>query len=663
MSIFNRKNSDSDSNRNEDNNLPSEDKSPQKMQEEEFVELYDAGGKPVRIPKKQWLQQVLPDQIKQKWNEPDALYNLIIQAIKDDFADAVSDAAHHLKEIDRIEERGSTVLAIVYMKTKQLDKAEQELLSYIQKNGKTGIILTNLAKIYFEQGKFDESENTLWEALCLDPNQENGLPWWVLRQKEKFGTNRVPEMLNKACEIKGSWLPQIYMAALFLEQKNLEPAMSLYKMVLPYAKSNNGVLYRISGDLGRFGYPKEAIHLIAPLYRPGKDDIRTGLNLVQSYYKLGMKREGLDLLDKLKQLQRMDIRPFITDMTSKFNSIEQGSGGEQKNLSNVKFILSMFDKPVWSYGLNSPDWLFPDKKNARKIGILSYSDLSPDKGELAEAVKEEDSGRLSRSLPLMLQESILFFTEYAPTVIIPVAAGIGPVVSKTNTANEQLKILADNNNCEIILTGSVCIDDGKYIIKTQIFNVKKNFFEQIECNANKEDFGLRVREHLIIAHEKLGAPLPKDESTKVGIYALPNAAIIKDYMVALSQSLVQTLAVKKMIDAKKIWGERNILNGCLKLASANPHNQILEAIFVSGLTKSKGYGSDIYKEYQRSVLALLRAGQSDAEKSQFLPLIYFTYMRSDEFEKCKNKAQANSDNPEYLEWIQRIESEKLDASK
>ncbi len=657
MSIFNRRNRDSEPRKEAKNEISPVDATPPKIDEREFVELYDADGKPIRILKQQWFQQVLPDQIKQRWNDPDALYGLIIQAIKDGFSEAVQDAARRLKEIDKIEERGSTVLAIVYMKTNQIDEAEQELMAYIEKYGRTGIILTNLAKVYFEQGKYEETEKTLWEALCIDPNQENGLPWWVLRQKEKFGAQRVPEMLKKASEIEGSWLPQVYLAALFLEQKNLETAMSLYNRIIHYAKSNNGVLYRISGDLGRFGYPKEAIQLVAPLYHPEKDDIRTGLNLVQSYYKMGMKKEGLDLLDKLKQLQRLDIQSFITDMTQKLNNIWQEPSAEQKNLSNVKFILSMFDKPVWSYGLCSPDWLLPEKKNARKIGILSYSDLSPAKGELAEAVKEEDAGRLSRSLPLMLHESTLFFSDYAPTVIIPVAAGIGPVVSKTNTSVEQLKILAENNSCEKVLTGSIYIDSSKYEIETQIFDVKKDTVERIKFQANKEDFGLRVREHLILIHEKLGAPLPENESTRAGIYSLPGAAIMKDYLVALSQSLVQTLALNKMIDAKTIWGERNILNGCLKLASANPQNQVLEAIFVSGLTKSKAYGSDIYKEYQRSVLALLRAGQTDAEKSQLLPLIYFTYLRSDEFEKCKKRAQTSSDNSRYLEWINRIESE------
>ena len=652
MSIFNRRNKSIDPKGN-DNVIKPNDNSLDKLEEGEFVELYDASGKPVRILKQQWFQQVLPNQIQQRWEDADALYGLIIQAIQDGFSEAVQSAAHRLKEIDRIPERASTVLSIVYLKTNQVELAESELLNFISIHGKTGIILTNLAKVYFEQGKYEESEKTLWEALCIDPNQDNGLPWWVLRQKEKLGSQSIPEMLKRACNIEGSWLPQVYLAAIYLEQKNLESAMTLYRKAIPYAKTNNGVLYRISGDLGRFGYPRESIQLVSPLYSPDKDDIRTGLNLVQAYYKLNMREERLALIEKLKTLQRLDIQPFISDMTEKFNHIGRGTETSKK-LSDVKFTLTMFDKPVWFYGLGSPEWLLPEKKNARKIGILSFSDVSPAKGEEAEAVKEDDSGRLSRSLPLMLHESLLFFSEYEAIAMVPVAIGIGPVVTRTVTSEEQLRMLAEKNGFEKVITGSINIDEGQYNITTTIYDAAKRKSEKIVCKSSREDFGLRIREHLILFHEKIGAPLPKNEDTKVGIYSLPNVAILKEYLLALSQSLIQTLAVSKMVDAKSIWGERNILNGLLKLSSANPKNQVIEAIFVSGLTKSKTYGSDVYKEYQKSVLALLRAGQSEAEQSQFLPLIYYTYLRSDEFEKSKKRAQSHSDNPPYLEWLNRI---------
>jgi len=93
----------------------------------------------------------LPDQIKSHWEDANALYNDILFALNDGLCSKVIDAATHLQRIDPIKERGYTMLSIVYMKNSLIDKAEKVLEEYIKLYGKTGIILTNLAKVYYEK--------------------------------------------------------------------------------------------------------------------------------------------------------------------------------------------------------------------------------------------------------------------------------------------------------------------------------------------------------------------------------------------------------------------------------------------------------------------------------------------------------------------------------
>lgn len=77
------------------------------------------------ISKKEWLDKVLPDQLKQHWNNPSMLYNDILFAIQDGIAEYVIEAAKHLNEIDNIKERGYVILSIVYMKVNRYNEAQE----------------------------------------------------------------------------------------------------------------------------------------------------------------------------------------------------------------------------------------------------------------------------------------------------------------------------------------------------------------------------------------------------------------------------------------------------------------------------------------------------------------------------------------------------------
>jgi len=134
------------------------------------------------IAKETYRKTILPDVLKQEWQNPDRLYTTIIQSLKDGFTADVVDAAKQLQLIDANVERGAVTLGVVYLQNKRLDDAEGVLNGFVRQHGENGIILTNLAKVYSFRGDTARADTTLWHALEVDPNQENALLWFAAQR-------------------------------------------------------------------------------------------------------------------------------------------------------------------------------------------------------------------------------------------------------------------------------------------------------------------------------------------------------------------------------------------------------------------------------------------------------------------------------------------------
>lgn len=142
-------------------------------EDEEYITVQTNEGA-VNVKKSAYREKILPEIIKEQWNDPDNLYMVIVKATEDGFTQELESATQHLIEIDPIPERAHSIRSIVLMKNEKNDEAEQTLQQCISKNGKHPIILTNLAKTYWKRDMKEKAVEILYEALQLDPNQENG---------------------------------------------------------------------------------------------------------------------------------------------------------------------------------------------------------------------------------------------------------------------------------------------------------------------------------------------------------------------------------------------------------------------------------------------------------------------------------------------------------
>src|SRR5664280_542743 len=131
-----------------------------------------------------------------------------------------------------------------------------------------------------------DSTEDLWISLCDNPNLEDKIPLLVDICRTKGGPAAVYAALEELSYIDGSWLPQVYLGRMALEQNDFILACHWYQGILTSPTPENYALYMISADLGRTGFAPQMPGLLAGVYDVDKHDIHIGLNLLQSYQEM-----------------------------------------------------------------------------------------------------------------------------------------------------------------------------------------------------------------------------------------------------------------------------------------------------------------------------------------------------------------------------------------
>jgi tetratricopeptide (TPR) repeat protein len=285
-----------------------------------MIEAYDQHGNKVLIDRGEYRTRILPGIFKDAWNDADRLYGAIVMALNDGFLVETVAPAERLRDIDHIGERSATVLGIVLMKNNELSRAEKFLGDYLKEQD-SGVVATNLAKVYEEQGRQHESRTTLRRALAIDPNQDNGLEWFATIAREDGGEEAYLAALRDIAKEPGSWRAQLWIARDFLEHDDVQSAITIYQQVLSSTDVDEDGIMMISGDLGNNGYIEELIELFLPLFDVQKHGIQAGLNLVQACIESHRKHDGLRLCDDLLSLNRYDLKQIIDERRAQLTAM------------------------------------------------------------------------------------------------------------------------------------------------------------------------------------------------------------------------------------------------------------------------------------------------------------------------------------------------------
>lgn len=276
----------------------------------DMIRVYDDYGRELFITRQQWRDNVLPGTIEKNWDDAEALAGLIIESLRGNFFDEMIKPAERLLQLEEDAERGAVLLAIVYLQLGRLDDSERILRHHMSRNGESGIVLTNLAKVHAERGEDDQTLATLWHALELDPNQDNGLGWYEAIHREKKGEAAGIDALRRIAAIPGSWRTQLWLARLELGARRLDRALALYRECLARAgkPAPTDMLMDMSGELGKAGHLDQIFELVEPAFEPAVHGLQVGNNLIKAHVGVGQLDDARKILGQLYALKRPDWR-------------------------------------------------------------------------------------------------------------------------------------------------------------------------------------------------------------------------------------------------------------------------------------------------------------------------------------------------------------------
>ena len=579
-----------------------------------MVQVFDAYGREMFITKQAWRDSILLGHIKKVWNDPNALYSIIVQSLKDGFGADMIGPAEHLAKTDPSPERGAVVLAIVYREQKRISDSEEVLQRHIERHGESGVVLTNLAKIYADRGEERRVLNTLWRGLQLDPNQENGLGWYWVIHRDKEGPAAGLEALRRVANVPGSWRARLWLARDALDQRNLAGALAIYEEALALAPSPLPfeLLQQVSGDLGNHAHLPEIISIVGPLFDPAIHGIAVGNNLIKAHCDLGQLDHARALVDRLYSLKRPDWQKHLafwdTEIARARNQAEAVGMPSSPKVTNVSI-----DGPIWLRASLAAKIQFAAKESGAVIIAClgsTFSQAATSTGETRLQLSDTP-GRVSRSLPLFLAEQVHLRTDAVGRVLQPwVQEGHGGFVLCGAEYSDEQAIGQARMGSEPADYVAVLHLEGKSVpwraslrfLRTIDGSLLGTASSPLAPDNPQGGFEALAAELLRLAKDHAQA----HPAATPSFYQVPNGADFGQYQFRLEQGLAIAIAAIDDIKSGNLYGEREVLNDSIQFCLRLPTNPTARLLLAQVLVALKKVRPDIALEFKDKVTLLQR---------------------------------------------------------
>jgi tetratricopeptide (TPR) repeat protein len=573
------------------------------------IRAFDQNGQEVIIPREEWRQNVLPGMLREVWDQPDNLYMLIVNSLNDSFVAEVTEAAAHLHEIDTIPARGACIWAVVLMQGGRLDEAEEVLNGHIAKHGVDGSVLVNLAKIYSMRDENERAEETLWRGLEAEPNQENGLGWFVSMAQERGGEEAAKATLERVRTLDGSWRAQLWLARGVLVGGNLAGAKELYTEALGRVGRPvpPDLLMQMSGDLGGQGHLAELVELTTPHFVPEMHGLPIGNNLIKANVDLG----NLDAADAVKNALAAFQRPEWAQALGFWDGeIAKRRGGAAPDSQQGQIQIGMLrvDGPIWLPPGSPARVVFGTKPAGPMVTFLGGTAEAPEQGSEVAPQLADALGRMTRALPLYLAEQVEMRTAATGRAMIPWASGTGPnqpsgfVVSGARWPDEvAMQAVQDPaNRSEYVVT--VHVDAEVTPWEASLVFVRAS--DGTRIGELQAEFAPDSPEE--------GLPGLADEVVELlnalGSVPVPAAYVVPEpfgaYLLRLEQLLAVRCAGMDGVALHFLQGEREILEGDLALCHGAPENVPARVLLVETMGALARVRPEVVQGFQESFVQL-----------------------------------------------------------
>ena len=602
------------------------------------------------MPLEQWRRDILKPNLAAKWDKLDELYSLVISALRDDLASDVDQASERLASIDPVVERGFVTRAIVQLKLGRTDDAGVTLRRAISKVGETGTLLTNKAKVIAAKGDHPAAMATLERGLRLDPNQDNGLSWRIAETTKAAGSDAAQGYLLELAALPHAWRPQLLLGQREIKAGRREESLDWFDQALTRAPHGSDVMLVVSGELGKHGLISDAVQRIAPIYDEHRDDIRAGYNLLQAYVELGDVTTGRALLDRLFAIGQPAYSEHLQRYAKTFDDMIVAP--PQPLQHEPEISIAQMALPPWLLGMCDMAWAAPPRRESRqRVVLLPLSATGESAEERASSGREDERGRLSRALPLLLLEQLIYCSDLETILNLPVADGHNLVLFECPVSDEELEHLAED--FAFAVEGEIAKIDGDFNVIYRLRRLEDlAVLTRVERRFTLEGSG----DALVSLTGELLAGLAIATSTsiepRVPLYTLP-AAHVTQYVSALGQVLALTL-VDSPSARKRLFGERNIYSWLQTLAVSLPTSEPAQFMYFTALAKGRRFRSPILNEFERPAVQRMRELQrAGSYSARLLPLMVAVYPDNDELFDMLSSAKPAEDDA-YAAWCGRI---------
>ncbi|MGD9645768.1 MAG: tetratricopeptide repeat protein [Pirellulales bacterium] len=580
-------------------------------QVEELVRVYDSYGREHAITRQEWRDKVLLENLAAAQDDPDRLYDLIASALHDGFVAEVVPHAEQLRRIEPSSSRTATLLGVIYLQLHRLDEAEQ-VLSEQLRQGEESYLLTNLAKVYAERGQASRADATLWRALQLEPNQENGVAWYLSLAQARGGERAVEQGLRALAALPGSWRARLWLARAALQRNDLNEALQLYDDALEMAAAPlpAELLMQISGDLGNHGHLVELLQRVAHRFVATEHGLEVGVNLIKANVDLGRLDHAAALLNQLFALQRPDYQQALAYWDAEIAAARIRAGSTEPR-PELSLAMLRIPCPLWLDRDAAEALLLPTKdENAVVVGFLG---ASADKGATGSARQQmaDAEGRLTRALSLFLGEQLQLCTDGVSFVMQPIVPGHGGglVVSGQAWSAEMAAEHAREGRQVADYVVVTHLDAREKtpvlslrLIRTIDATVLESCETLIDIAQPEQAFAELAERSLDALRRRAGVDLVEPP----GFYRVPIAGDFGDYQLRLEQLLAATACELDGARPDFLNGQREMVQGSLDLCLRQPDNTTPRLVLMSLLARLQVIHPQVVREFRGRVEMLQR---------------------------------------------------------
>ena len=571
---------------------------------EGVIRVYDQFGRKVEIGREAWRKDVLLPNLQANRDKPDALYDLIVGALNDDFAPDVLESARHLAGSDPQPQRGALVLGIVLLNLKDFAGAREVLERAIARHGENAYLLANLARACAASGDDERAQALIWRALQLEPNEESSLAWMISTANSRGGLDAMLAAYLRAAALPGSWRAQLWLARHALERGDLAEATRWYEDAL--AKPSQvpaDLLMQLSGDLGNRGHTELLVRLTQPRFDLATHGLTVGNNLLRAYVELGMLAEARKLLEQLYSQQRPDWRDHLIHWEQKLDEAEQRYG---EVTAPMEVVVMQLEQPVWARGVLGFDTVLPSKTSAspRIHFVCGSGEAGEDTGGKVVSRPTNDLGRMARALPMFLAEEVYLRTNARTAFLLPWMKQGGFILSAKPWTRAFLP--PDSTPPDLIVYMHIDAQATPWRLSVSIEHEKHDapavVFEH-EFMLQTGGFGALTLLFDLIPRLTSLLALRREESNAA--LGTPQAELLPGYLAAIEQALAIGLDARQTGGESFLHQERSIFDHLFDVALQGDQLLRPRMLLVNALENETRRRPDIAREYLGK-LALLQ---------------------------------------------------------